>query len=79
MKPAMTRREICYPTPETKTPVRGTRYYVPSMFLDSMIAEFLWSDDALDRLHFARGLVHLNAKNALLHAKELIGTEKSTS
>ncbi len=79
MKLVMTRREICYPTPETKTPVRGTRYYVPSMLLDSMIAEFLWSDDALDRLHFARGLVHLNAQNALLHAKELIGMEESPS
>jgi len=73
MKPAMIRREICYPAPEEKVPVKGTRYYVPSVLLNGMISEFLWADDELDRLHFERRLVHLSAEDALLRAKEIIG------
>lgn len=53
MKPTMIRREICYPAPEEKVPVKGTRYYVPSVLLNGMISEFLWADDELDRLHCA--------------------------
>lgn len=73
MTRGMTRREICYPTPETEIPVRGTRYYIPSILLDGLVGEFLWTGDELDLLHFERGLVHLSAEEALLHAREMIG------
>lgn len=61
------------PPPETEEPDANTVYYVPDIIATSMVRKDVWgrTHDDLSALH--RGLLHLSERNAILHAKALLG------
>ena len=61
------------PTPESNEPDANTVYYVPDIIATNMVRKDVWGRTHDDLSALTRGLLHLSERNAILHAKALLG------
>ncbi|AYA40371.1 hypothetical protein HZS38_07705 [Xenorhabdus nematophila] len=63
------------PLPERKPLIKGTTYYVPDLLTENLVDPLMWDNSHLDLRLLKRGLVHLTAKAANIHARALLHLE----
>lgn len=59
-----------FPVPEVNPPQYGKIYYMPHL-LNNYVSR-VWHNDTTDNIYLCRGIVHLTAKAATLHALALL-------
>lgn len=64
---------IMVPAAEKKSPRSNVRFYVPSPEHEGFTRDYTWDGGAFDQRVLERGLVHLSAINARMHAKAMLG------
>lgn len=67
------------PAPETVGRLNpGQQYFVPSVANTVYFFATCWNDDACDIENLKRGIIHLSSKNAIKHAKAMLGIDPNS-
>ena len=61
-----------YPEPESKTPAKLTRYWLPSPVSEEGTISYVWSNDKPDFRWLAQGFVHLTKEAAEAHCEAML-------
>ena len=61
------------PEPETNEPDANTIFYTPDIIATCMVRVDIWGRTHDDLSALRRGLLHLSERNAVMHAKALLG------
>lgn len=64
---------IMVPAAEKKAPQDGVFVYIPAPASISFLQSYPWESTTYDMTVLSRGLVHLSAINAKMHAKAMLG------
>ena len=64
------------PAPETQDPEEGTTYYIPLLHTTNLYGKDVWyRDEQWHKRYIKRGMVFLNAEDAITTAKAMLGID----
>ena len=65
------------PMPESVAPIKGTAYYIPSVYSEEWYMVDFWQGSETNLRHLKRDVVHLQKEDAIKHAKAMAGQDPS--
>jgi hypothetical protein len=65
------------PVPETIAPIKGSAYYIPSVYTFEWYTVDFWQGTESNFRHLDRGILHLSKEGAVKHAKAMAGKDPS--